>query len=98
MSSLAQHWEEVNPLAAGATYVDNRKYEFGFTANVIQIHYRAGTNPVYYSLDGKNDHGVLSNASGYLQTQILQPTRSNQIWLRNGSGDEVLEIMAQPSF
>ena len=77
-------------------YGDDVKYEFGFPSGYVQLHYRSGTNPIYYSFNGSEDHGVLDNAIGSIQTQMLSDFCTGEIWLRGGSGDEAVEIIAHP--
>lgn len=79
-----------------ADYDDDHRYQFGFSSNAIQIHFRSGTGPIFYSFDGQNDHGELNNLAGSIQTQVLQPFRANQIWLRGGDGTEIVEVYATP--
>ena len=77
-------------------YGDSVRYKFGFISSYLQLHYRSGTNPIYYSFNGSEDHGVLDNAIGSIQTQIFGDFSTNEIWLRGGSGDEAVEIIAHP--
>lgn len=93
--SLRGYWESVTGMT-NAGYDDDNRYGFGFTSDFFQIHYKSGTNPIYYSFNGSEDHGILDNAVGSIQTQILDSFRANEVWLKGGSGDEIIEITAHP--
>jgi hypothetical protein len=76
-----------------STYEDSGKTSFGVAVpNSFQIHYASGSNSIYYSFDGKDDHGVVGNDGGQIQTQIIEPFNSNEVWLRGGTGDEVIHL------
>jgi len=77
-----------------ASYVDDNVVEIDFTSIVLQLNYRTGANPVYFSFNGTDDHGVLAGAGGYRKEQTLDPLRVNKIWFRGGSGAEVIEVTA----
>ncbi len=81
---------------SNADYDDSHVYAFGFQSNTVQIHFRSGTGPIYYSFNGTDDHGVLNNATGFVQTQVLEPFQANRLWLRGGDGTEIVEITALP--
>lgn len=79
------------------TYGDDHRYQFGFLAKTVQIHYESGTGPIYYSFNGEDDHGILDNITGAIETQVLQPIRAATVYLRRdatGDGSEVVQIMA----
>ena len=77
-------------------YDDDNYHKFGFQSSLVQLHYRLGTNPIYYSFNGSEDHGVLNNVAGSIQTQILNDFEANEVWFRGGSGDEEIEVIAHP--
>ena len=87
---------EVKTGVSNSAYDDDHKYDFGFESSYLQLHYRSGTSPIYYSFNGSEDHGMLDDAIGFIRTQILNSFHTNEVWLRGGSGDEVVEIIAHP--
>lgn len=91
----AMKFQEVISIPAGA-FVDAAKIDFGFTSQSVQLVFRTGTNPIFYSFDGSNIHGKLHNSAGYVKAQLLEPFRANQIWFGNGSGDEIVELTVLP--
>jgi hypothetical protein len=78
-----------------ATYDDDHKYDLGRMSSFWSILFKGGTDPIYYSFDGKNDSGVVSDLAGYLQYQSLEPWVTNTFWLRGGTGDETVEVTAR---
>lgn len=81
---------------SNAVYNDTKKYNFGFASRMVQLLFKSGTGPIYYSFNGSDDHGVLNNVAGSIQKQILEPFRTNRVWLRGGDGTEIVEITATP--
>ena len=84
---------EILTAITNATYGDSKKVEVGFTPEQILIHIRVGTNPIYFSFGGGEDHGVIGTTGGYIQS-IQQDVSRNEIWFRGGSGDEVVQVWA----
>ena len=93
--SLAGFWQEITG-KTNSNYDDDNVVEFGFSASFLQIHYVSGTNPIYYSFNGSEDHGKLYDSVGSIQTQMLNNVRQNKVWFRGGSGDEIIEVKAHP--
>lgn len=93
--SSPMYYEKVTGIS-NADYDDAHKYEFGFESNTVQIHFRSGTGPIKYSFNGSEDHGELNNASGFIQTQILEPFIARKVYLKGGDGTEVVELTALP--
>lgn len=75
-----------------ANYNDSHKYNFSLQPRKIQIHYVGGSNLIYYSFDGKNDHGSVGNDGGQIQVQTHEPFTSKIIYLRGGTGDETINV------
>lgn len=92
---LPMYWNLATTIN-NANYDDSHRYNFGLQSNGVQIHYRTGTNAIYYSFNGTDDHGMLNNIAGSIQTQLLEPFHANSVWLRGGTGDEEVEVSAWP--
>lgn len=84
---------EIDPVPSGSDYVDAQKLEFGFMAHIIYIHFREGTNAIKFSFNGQDDHVVVKDDSGYLQSVELTED-ATEIWYSGGSGDEIVEVIA----
>jgi hypothetical protein len=79
-----------------SAYNDTVKSSFGFTSETIVVHYRSGSNPISFSFNGAEDHGVIGGSAGFIQTIVLQPFQAHEIWLKGGTGDEIVEIIVTP--
>jgi len=89
---------EVFAASSEPDYNDNDVVEFGFMSVAVQLNFRSGTDPVYFSFNGKDDSGVLHVAGGdYRQNQTFKPLRTNKVWFRGASGDEIVEVTALPA-
>ena len=87
----------VSPVSASSTYNDTQKIEFGFMAHRISLHYRSGTNPVNFSINGSDTTVQLGDDTNLIQSyEIVEPT--TELWYMGGAGDEVIEIMASASY
>jgi hypothetical protein len=78
-----------------AEYDDDHKYPLKLQSSSFSITFRSGTSPIFYSFNGSDDHGVVSDLPGYLQVKILEPWVTNQFWLKGGTGDEIVEVEAR---
>ena len=81
---------------SNAIYGVAKRYQFGFVSGMVQLLFKSGTGPIYYSFDGTNDHGILNNTAGSIQKQILEPFNTARVYLRGGDGTEIIEISATP--
>lgn len=93
--SLPMFFESATGVS-NAGYVTTKKYEFGFTSRMVQLLFKSGTGPIYYSFNGNEDHGILNDIPGSIQKQILEPFNTNRVYLRGGDGTEIIEISAIP--
>jgi hypothetical protein len=88
------YFEEITGVS-NSTYDDNHKYVIGRSSKYWSILFKNGTNPIYYSFDGTEDAGVVSDLPGYLQFKSLEPWVTNVFYLRGGTGDEIVEVEAR---
>lgn len=85
-------YQEVTGIS-NSTYGDSSRIQFGFQSHLILINHRSGTNPIYFSFNGQDDHGVLHSGDGYIKS-IEVPVVSSVIWFRGGTGDEIMDLFA----
>ena len=79
-----------------SNYDDDHKYVLGNKSSTSwSILYKSGTSPIFFSFDGTEDAGVVSDLPGYHQFQLLEPWVTTTFWLRGGTGDEIVEITAR---
>ncbi len=82
---------------SNAAYDDTAYVKLGFTAGWVQIHFVSGNDPIYFSFNGSENHGVVHDATKELQVTSI-PVWTNEIWFKGGTGNEIIRYTATPRY